>query len=512
MNRLLKPLYIGGPGYDEFVAALTEIAYTACEHGARKMAAAGTLLERIHDDEDTRRQFIAACHQGFDRAQAAIGRHVIDLHARVREAEHELAEARRNRDKDKTKELTLGIEALTNRQLVLRRIIDYIYFTLMNREAHRYKRFLVHRKVQRIDPDVLILALRFAQARNREDPLRFTLVADLTTGMHMADVIEIDRTKPEPELDIIELKTGETNRVLLEMLRKGPSPNVVEQLDVMGPKAWKQLERIVRQHGRLQEAFEVMTTDRGFDAVNQAPIVISKEPIPVDGYLEILVAVSDEAIRTGVSWRSIDECLSLVAIREDCGLTITDGLVKHYFYHLAPETPECLLSQGGDAARDEFRRVAESPQFVDLGKFHLRDMSGPGLFATVPTRIALDIVTGTLRLFARFDIVRFFAFAARQGIKLTWGSRKESADVVRRNLSSPIPGSPGSSALAHYSVGQEAKGTLLCGFFLRPFRDLMRSADLAEIIRARAAEPSQAGEIKARAHTGGTSSEPSLGL
>jgi len=35
LNRLLKPLYIGGPGYEEFVAALTEIAYTACEHGAQ---------------------------------------------------------------------------------------------------------------------------------------------------------------------------------------------------------------------------------------------------------------------------------------------------------------------------------------------------------------------------------------------------------------------------------------------------------------------------------------------
>ena len=303
-------------------------------------------------------------------------------------------------------------------------------------------------------------------------------------------------TRPEPELDIIELKTGETNRVLLEMLRKRPAPDVVKQLDAMGPKAWKQLERIVRQHGRLRDAFEVMTTDRGFDALNQAPIVISKEPVPVDGYLEVLIAVCVEAIRTGVSWRSIDECLSLVAIREDCGLTITDGLVKHYFYHLDPETSECLLSQGGDAARDEARRVAESPQFVDLGKFHLRDISGPGLFSTVPTPIALDIVTGVLRLFARFDVIRFFAFAERQGIKLTWGSRKESAEAVRRNLSSQIPGSPGRSALAHFRVGQQAKGTLLYGFFLRPFRDLMRPGDLTQVILARAAQPSQEGDIE----------------
>lgn len=34
-NRRLAPLYIKGPGYEEFVVALTEIAYAACEHGRR---------------------------------------------------------------------------------------------------------------------------------------------------------------------------------------------------------------------------------------------------------------------------------------------------------------------------------------------------------------------------------------------------------------------------------------------------------------------------------------------
>jgi hypothetical protein len=496
LNQLLKPLWIGGPGYEEFVAALTDIAYTACEYGARRMLETGVSLDRIHDDEDALRHFIAACHAGFDRAQAAIGQRVIELDAAVREAERELAEARRNRDKDKAQDRALRIEAMTNRQLVLRRIVDYVYFTLLNREAHRYKRFLVHRKIQGVDPDVLRMALSLAETRNREDLLRFTVVADLTTGMHMADLVEIDRTKPEPKLAIIELKTGETNRLLLDMLTKKPDPNAVQQLDAMGPKAWEQLERIMRQHGRLKNAFEVMTTDRGFDALNQAPIMLSKEPVAVDGFLEIVIAVCVEATGTGVSCRLIDECLSLIAIREECGLTITDGLVKHYFYHLDPETRECLLSQGGDVARDEVRRVAESPQFVDLGKFHLRDIYGPGLFATVPTPIALDIVTGKLRLFARFDVVRFFTFAQRQDITLTWGGRKESAEAVRRKVSAPIPGSPCHSAVIHYRVGEQAKGTLFYGFFLRIFRDLMRPGDLVEIIRAHAARSCEEGDIK----------------
>ena len=88
----------------------------------------------------------------------------------------------------------------------------------------------------------------------------------------------------------------------------------------------------------------------------------------------------------------------------------------------------------------------------------------------MPTPIALEIVTGKLRLFACFDIVRFFAFAEHHGIALTWGGRKESADAVRRKLSSPIPAP---AAVVHYRVGEHARGMLFYGFFLRPFRDLL---------------------------------------
>lgn len=491
LNHLLASLPIKGSGYLEFITALTQIAYAACEEGAQQIQAAGKSPEDLQDDEDARRQFIAACHLGFARAQSAIGGQVIDLDAAIRTARAELSAAKRNRDKDKAKELHSRIESLTNRQLVLRRVVDYIYFTLLNREAHRYKRFLLHREIQNIDPDVLKPALGFADARNRENALKFTLVADLTTGMHMADLVEVDRSGPEPELAIIELKTGETNRVLLDILAKKPDAATRAQLDALGPKARKQMARIVRQHGRLKDAFAVMTTDRGFDALSQSLIVLSKKPVPVDGFLGTLLSVCVEANKDGVSFSRIDECLSLVAIREDCGLTITDGLVKHYFYHLDPANAACLLRLGGDGAHEEMRRVGQSPGFTDLGKFQLRDLSGPGLFAMVPTPIALEIVTGKLRLFACFDIVRFFAFAEHHGIALTWGGRRESADAVRRKLSSPIPGSPGPSAVVHYRVGEHARGTLFHGFFLRPFRDLLCSNDLIEMIRARATQRSE---------------------
>ena len=94
---------------------------------------------------------------------------------RTRHAKEELKKARAERDKNRVSQLTSLVEAFTNRQLALRRVEDYIYFMLLNREVHRYKRFFAHRDMQNIDADVLRQALKFAdiellKARAAQEP------------------------------------------------------------------------------------------------------------------------------------------------------------------------------------------------------------------------------------------------------------------------------------------------------------------------------------------------------
>ena len=139
---------------------------------------------------------IATCMLGFllalrlpKRAQSECGnlgnrngsisrprnRETLANHAEVRKAKEELKKARAERDKDRVSQLTSLVEAFTNRQLALRRVEDYIYFMLLNREVHRYKRFFAHRDMQNIDADVLRQALKFAdiellKARAAQEP------------------------------------------------------------------------------------------------------------------------------------------------------------------------------------------------------------------------------------------------------------------------------------------------------------------------------------------------------
>src|SRR5262249_38586167 len=77
----------------------------------------------------------------------------------------------------------------------------------------------------------------------------------------------------------------------------------------------------------------------------------------------------------------------------------------------------------------------------------------------------------------------FFSYAEQFGIELAWGTRRDSAEAINRKLSAPIPGAPKACAVVDYRVGKY-RGRLFSGFFYRPFRDLLRSSDLIEFLKA----------------------------
>src|SRR2546427_12297715 len=100
MIRKLLPFHISGPGREEFVKAITDIAYTACEYGAQKLQEAGKTPDDLDNDPQAQHKFFADCHYGFAKAQSEIGEMVIAINAEIAEATKELKEARRSRNKE----------------------------------------------------------------------------------------------------------------------------------------------------------------------------------------------------------------------------------------------------------------------------------------------------------------------------------------------------------------------------------------------------------------------------
>src|SRR4029077_19764637 len=117
---------------------------------------------------------------------------------------------------------------------------------------------------------------------------------------------------------------------------------------------------------------------------------LNREPVEIDRFLDELIQVCEEAYETVVATKKVDECIRLVAIRSDCPFTITDGLVLHFFYHADPLREKCCLLEGNEAGMgEEMEEMLRFPPFVDLARFNICNLVGPGLFGMLPPGLAL---------------------------------------------------------------------------------------------------------------------------
>lgn len=487
MNHRVPPFEIAGPDEKPFILAVAKAAHFACEYGGEKSLSRGKNLASLKADKDEYAQFVRDCHHGFHLAQQVISEQVIGLEEQIRATKDLVRNFRRERNRSKVAQATHRLTVLRNRQLLCRRIADSIYFQLLAGQAHHYKRLIALRKIPNIDPDVLRPLLKFVEQRNRDNPLRFTLVADLTTSAHMIDLVELDRSAVEaPKLFFYEVKFGKTNRILLDLLTNPPDQAAFEKLQSIGPKACEQLDRMLRQAKRVADAQEIMRSDQGFDTLTQRKIQLNRDPVEIRRFFGQLIETCEEAYEKVVATRKIDECIRLVAIRSDCPFTVTDGLVLHFFYHTDPLREKCCLLEGNEAGLPaEVNEMLKFPPFMDLARFNLCNLTGPGLFGMLPPGLALLLAIGRLRLFMQFDVHRFFRDAQEHGFTLSWASEKESVGLCKSGISRPIPGAPHRSAAIHVQCRGETQGDLLHGFITRPFREFATSRDLIEMMKVR---------------------------
>ena len=103
------------------------------------------------------------------------------------------------------------------------------------------------------------------------------------------------------------------NDKIFELIKvKGTPDNIVAQIETFaeknGPKAVKQLERVVRQQQRYNQIMDIIDDDRGYDPRREAEITIGESTVQLQSYDKelqtILEAAADEPLL-----HCIDRCL-----------------------------------------------------------------------------------------------------------------------------------------------------------------------------------------------------------
>lgn len=465
-----------------FSHLLPRILNVGLNSGMRLLSSKGYTLTDITRDRVVSDLFVRGCHKGYDSVQKMIGSIALDIERRVQEKQRELKRARQIRAE--TTDVEEIILILQDRQLVLRRILDTILFSMVGRQEWVIRR-LGEEKLKRIDPSVVRRTLELASARNRENPLRFSLVSDLTTIVHIGDLMEVEWS-PEKgkQWRLIEVKEGKVNWRIHEIIEENhtstPIQKAEEILNTLGPHALRQAERMAKQQIRMGELRQLLSTDRGIDFKTKQEIALSREVVTPENYYKEIKTVVQNATERGIAAESVDGCLHLFAVRDDL---LPDKLsVAHSIYHMAnPELPCRLLA--GDPYEEELNAlVSMKAPVVDLVDLTMRSQCGYPLFLLFSPQenTLLDLITGRILLFAQFDIEAFIQMAASKGLQMSPITGKEAKEL--KGISKEIPGCPDAWGIS-VQKGDAAPLTLLVGFFSRVYYYFTRPSELQKLAR-----------------------------
>lgn len=394
------------------------------------------------------RRFIRGCQHGWDLAQRQISRLVVSYQEQLIELRKALRQDRRRRDHKAVGKKEVLIRCIALRQLVLRRLVDTILYHQIQLQNWIVRRFSLEYRIRDVDPVVLRKTTELACDLNQEERLNFHLVSDLTTVVHLGDLVRVTFTSKPPAWSLIELKEGRMNAVLADVIEKAGGSLKEEHLDKIrnqfGAKAALQAKRMEWQQQRHRDVMQVITTDEGIDIMHDTRIKLVPEIVHVEDYEETLRTLCEKARSDGLAVSIFDDALRLIAMNRPTYNSQGKGGVAHLLYHFQFGVKQCELKADQEK---ELRGMTAIYSFVDLVHMNLYAMWPPPIFLWgMPRDLITDLLFGRVVVFGQLDYSKLFEAARTCQIEMRWARGDELGDL--RKVSVVIPGSPRATAVA----------------------------------------------------------------
>ena len=410
------------------------------------------------DDIDYKKgkKFIAECHRGYEKIQDM----VVFLIEKLRED---------NKLTDREKEY---------RELILRKVIDHIAFSLLKHEIHIIRRLGTLNEIQKIDIKTIKQAKEEAIKYNSKSRQTFALLCDLTTFISFCDILRVDfRTNP-PKTEYIELKSGKVNDLLLDKIDSydvdTKSIDLIKNDSEIDHRHMKQAIRMMNQKIRLHQTQDIIKKDFGIDQDTQKKVMLIGNTLQENQYADFLNKLLNSAKESDgkISSGMVNYCIHLGACFKGDYTSSIEGAKKAALYSLSKQIAE---------ANKELNAVRN--ELLSLSKISQKDICfGSDLFQTnlysigvVPFQTwfldkdnEMDLISRKLCVFFIFDLPAFIWQARKIGINLTLSSRKV-ADEIKKDVGSQNVILFG-NRLIEYDF-QNKKGHML-GFISRLFTNL----------------------------------------
>lgn len=313
------------------------------------------------------------------------------------------------------------VEYLSHIRRGWRKINDGLVWELCGEHRHLVKRLCFYRDrghLSSANPDD---ALRALETFNSE-PMTIALWTDATSCVDVGDVMRYDAKAHQ--LCFIELKSGDVNTAILEMVSATASGAAFTELDAFAQRYGKagvaQLERILRQKERNAQAISLIRDERGFDPYVGLDIEIRELKTPGEDYDEELRWVIEDARERGSSLTVVDGCLWIYV---DATPRLTLDEIQQRFGDAVTRENPSLVSRIGQAfhARDAGRAVLFSHSL-----YH--PMAKPPFLRKLEPETVASVTCGDLRagVWLYLDWQMFGQLCESAGATFSWSSEREA--------------------------------------------------------------------------------------
>jgi hypothetical protein len=372
----------------------------------REPAGADSRFASLEAIEANRKAFEERVHSTWKRLH---GRSLDEILA----IEKVLSRARKNLPKD-------FVWYLERTIAIWRRVNDAIVWTLVNYQDHVIRTVCHHKDRVRLT-DANPSALRRLLDEINADPQSVAIWSDATSCVDVGDIL--CRSFSDKPNGFIEVKEGKMNERIFDLMgTKGTPEERMKEIagfaEKYGPKAMKQLERVIKQRQRYIQFMDILDNDRGFDPRRDADVTIREADTQLNSYDQELQLIIDESDRAS-SLRCIDRCL-WVYVDRDVSKSPEEKMVdfERELTEASPTTLQWFREHCG--SRAQFMPV------VLEGNLTLPDAI-PLFLRQLEPETVRDVLMGKL-MYSVFLFVDWFELGhivADLGAELAWSSAKE---------------------------------------------------------------------------------------
>ncbi len=402
----------------DFTEEIKKALSAATSYGVMNVPKSGHLKKRSLDGYKQQKKFIAGCHRGYEKAQNSI----IRLINKIKE------------DKSIPK-----LEKV-RREFICRRVIDTIAFIILDCESHVARRLVLHRKPPNIDLMTINKVKKEVDKLNSESRMTFALLCDLSTFIHIADILRIDFRQGSLKVSYIELKSGKINEMLLDKLEdylpKPESIKLLKEDQGIENKYIAQAERILKQKIRIEQIHEVLKTDKGTDILFNQPIILVGSNRSTEDYDFFVDQLCEEAFGGGNASGTVDNCVhigigysdDLRKAKKTANMAATYASFK--FTGEAPQNLKKIMSRLSNIMdKDSFLRA------WDVFQWSLYGMSAlPFPLWNIDRKHIYNMIEGKMVIVSIFNLPGFMYQAHEMGIEATMTSRKEAETYNRKDI------------------------------------------------------------------------------